>query len=55
MASILIFLSMHAQWTVGGWKGVGEKTEGGIDLVHNKYNTAFLGVLADHRPLFYKI
>ncbi len=40
---------------VGGWKGVGEKTERGIDLVHNKYNTRFLGVLADHMPLFYKI
>ncbi len=40
----------------GDWKGVGEKTErGGIDLVHNKYNTTFLGVLTNHRPLFYKI
>ncbi len=27
----------------------------GIDLVHNKYNTTFLGLLADHRLLFYKI
>ncbi len=41
----------------GGWKGVGEKTEGGgPNLVHNynKYNTTSLG-LADHRPLIYKI
>ncbi len=36
MASILIFLSMRARLTAGGWKGVGEKTEGVIDLVHNK-------------------
>ncbi len=28
-ASILIFLSMCAWWTVVGWKGVGEKTGGG--------------------------
>ncbi len=27
----------HEWW--GGWKGVGEKTEEDIDLVHNKYNT----------------
>ncbi len=24
-------------------------------LVHNKYNTTFLGVLANHIPLFYNI
>ncbi len=26
----------------------------GTDYVHNKYNTTFLGVLDNHRPLFYK-
>ncbi len=35
--------------------GLVRKPKGGIDLVHNKYNATFLGLLADHRTLFYKI
>ncbi len=43
MASILIsYQCMHDGWW-GVEKGVGEKTEGGPNLVHNKYNTTFLG------------
>ncbi len=40
-----------------GGRGVekGEITEKGTNEVHNKYNTTFLGVLANHRLLFYKI
>ncbi len=33
----------------------GEIAEKVTDSVHNKYNTTFLGVLVNHRPLFYKI
>ncbi len=55
MASILTFLSMLARWMVGARKGLVRKLEEGIDLVYNKYNTTFLGVLADHMPLFYRI
>ncbi len=43
----------NGRWEAG--KGLVRKLKGGIDLVHNKYNAAFLGVLAYHRPLFYKI
>ncbi len=35
--------------------GLVRKLKWGIDLVHNKYNTAFVGVLANHKPPFYKI
>ncbi len=35
------------KWAAG--KGLVRKLEEGIDLVHNKYNTTFLGVLVDHK------
>ncbi len=41
------------QWGAG--KGLVRKLEKGIDLVHNKYKTTFLGVLANYGPLFYNI
>ncbi len=47
------------QYAHGGWwvvgKGLVRKLKGDIDLVHNKHNRTFLGVLANHTPLFYKI
>ncbi len=53
-AFLFFYQCVHdGQWWAG--KGLVRKLEEGIDLVHNKYNTTFLGVLADHRPLFYKI
>ncbi len=37
----------------GAGKGLVRKLEEGIDLVHNKFTTTFLVVLADHMPLFF--